>query len=242
MTTTRPLDLVALDRTLAEADYALALEREQTRLREFAQRIYKRGLSCVFVFEGWDASGKGGAIRRLTQPLDPRGYEVHAIAAPEGDDKARHYLYRFWRRLPARGQIGVFDRSWYGRVLVERVEGFAREAEWRRAYDEINDFERQLARSGVALAKFWMHLSPDEQLRRFEARRTDPLRSWKLTDEDWRNREKWPAYEEAVNEMLARTSTDIAPWSVVSATDKAWGRIQVLETCTRVIEDALGKK
>lgn len=236
------LDRVRLDRKLSEKKYAQLLEENQVRLRALAQRVHEEGLSCVFAFEGWDAAGKGGAIRRLTQPLDPRVYEVHAIAAPEGEDKVRHYLYRFWRRLPDAGQICVFDRTWYGRVLVERVEGFAKEYEWKRAYREIDEFEGQLVDAGIILGKFWLHISKAEQLRRFEARRNDHLRSWKLTEEDWRNREKWPVYEAAVREMIEKTSTKRAPWTIVEANDKYWARIRVVSTCVEMMEKALDSK
>jgi polyphosphate kinase 2 (PPK2 family) len=182
------------------------------------------------VFEGWDAAGKGGVIKRVTEKLDPRGYVVYPIAAPQGEDATRHYLYRFWRRLPETGQIAIFDRSWYGRVMVERVESFCREEDWRRAYREINQFERQLVDFGTILFKFWIHISEDEQLRRFESRAVDPLRNWKLTDEDWRNREKWDAYGQVVNEMLLRTSTVTAPWTIVEGNSKLHARIKVLET------------
>jgi polyphosphate kinase 2 (PPK2 family) len=195
----------------------------------------------VLVFEGWDAAGKGGSIQRITEKLDPRSYIVHAITAPAGDDKAHHYLYRFWRRLSPRGVITIFDRSWYGRVLVERVEGFARPDEWQRAYAEINEFERQLIEFGTIICKFWLHLSPEEQLRRFEERREVPYKAWKLTDEDWRNRDKRPHYELVADEMLLRTSTPAAPWTIVEAEDKRFGRIKALQTVVRRLEDELGK-
>ena len=166
----------------------------------------------------------------MTDKLDPRGYVVHSIAAPSGDDATRHYLWRFWRRLPQAGQIAIFDRSWYGRVLVERVEGFCTEAEWRRAYDEINYFEQQLVDFGTILFKFWVHISPEEQLKRFEARSGNKFKSWKLTDEDWRNREKWNVYEAEVEEMLLKTSTPTAPWTLVAGNCKLYARTQVLET------------
>ena len=174
--------------------------------------------------------GKGGAINRLTERMDPRGYVVHPISAPRGDDAEKHYLWRFWRRLPERGTMAIFDRSWYGRVLVERVEGFCTEAEWRRAYQEIRDFEEQLVGFGTIVLKFWMHVSQDEQLRRFQDRENRPHKAWKLTDEDWRNREKWDLYEAAVEEMLIRTTTAQAPWTVVAANDKYFERVQVLQT------------
>lgn len=233
------LDQVDLGAKLSERKYGEKLVRWQMRLRELCQDLRGSGRSFVVAFEGWDAAGKGGAIRRLTQPLDPRAYEVHAIAAPEGEDRARHYLWRFWRRLPEHGNIGVFDRTWYGRLLVERVEGFAKEYEWKRAFHEINEFEQQLVDNDVIVTKFWLHLSPEEQLRRFEARKNDRLRSWKLTEEDWRNREKWDRYEIAVREMLDKTHTDHAPWTVVAGDDKYTARIQILETAARALERGL---
>jgi polyphosphate kinase 2 (PPK2 family) len=229
-----------LTQKLDEKTYADELKRLQAQLHLLGLQIYRQQRPVVLVFEGWDAAGKGGAIQRITEQLDPRGYVVHAIAAPDGDDKAHHYLYRFWRRLPPRGMIGIFDRSWYGRVLVERIEGFAREDEWRRAYAEINEFERQLVEFGTILCKFWLHISPDEQLRRFEERQNVPHKAWKLTAEDWRNREKWPQYEQATDEMLLRTSTPAAPWTIVESEDKRFARIKVLRTVVRRLEDELG--
>ncbi len=184
---------------------------------------------CV-LFEGWDASGKGGAIRRLVGPLDPRHVRVATFAAPTYDEKRHHFLSRFFAVLPGWGGMAVLDRSWYGRVLVERVEGFATPEQWDRAYEEIVGFERSLAREGMILVKFWLHISPDEQLKRFKRRAEDPLKTWKLTDEDWRNREKRPAYEEAVEDMLARTDHDEAPWHLVEADSKRYARVKVLET------------
>ncbi len=194
---------------LATADLSLSLDQEtykkelilyQVALATLGYQVYVQQRPVVVLFEGWDAAGKGGAIKRLTEKLDPRGYAVYSIAAPQGEDKTHHYLWRFWRRLPEAGQIAIFDRSWYGRVMVERIEGFCSEVDWKRAYREINQFERQLIDFGTILFKFWVHISNEEQLRRFESRANDKLRSWKLTEEDWRNREKWPRYEEAVNE------------------------------------------
>ena len=186
---------------------------------------------CV-VFEGWDASGKGGAIRRLVSPLDPRHVRVASVAAPSKDEKRHHFLTRFWPVLPGWGGMAVLDRSWYGRVLVERVEGYATEEQWRRAYEEIKAFERTLVDEGMVLIKFWMHISPDEQLRRFHAREKNLLKRWKLTEEDWRNRHKWDEYEEAVNEMIERTDTSYAPWTVVEAEDKRYARVKGLQTVT----------
>jgi polyphosphate kinase 2 (PPK2 family) len=213
-----------------QEEYNQELIRYQVALFKSAFQVYLQQRPVIIVFEGWDAAGKGGAIRRVTEKIDPRGYVVYPIAAPKGDDATHHYLWRFWRRLPESGQIAIFDRSWYGRVMVERIEGFCTEEEWKRAYREINQFERQLVDFGTILFKFWIHLSKEEQLLRFEARSTDRRRSWKLTDEDWRNREKWDLYEAAVNEMLLKTSTISAPWTVVEGNSKYYTRVKVLKT------------
>ncbi|MGJ6961979.1 polyphosphate kinase 2 family protein [Streptosporangium sp. G11] len=196
---------------------------------------------CV-VFEGWDASGKGGAIKRLVRPLDPRHVRVAQFAAPTYDEKRHHFLWRFWPVLPGWGGMAVLDRSWYGRVLVERVEGFATEEQWSRAYGEIVEFERTLAAEGMIMVKFWMHVSEEEQLKRFQDRAGDPLRAWKLTDEDWRNREKRPQYEVAVEEMLARTDHPKAPWHVVPGDDKRLARVTVVETVCAAIEAELAAR
>jgi polyphosphate kinase 2 (PPK2 family) len=219
---------VSLD--LDEQEYEKQLIYYQVGLFRLAYQVYVQQRPVIIVFEGWDAAGKGGAIRRVTEKLDPRGFVVYPIAAPKGDEATHHYLWRFWNRLPEAGQIAIFDRSWYGRVMVERIEGFCNEAAWKRAYREINYFERQLVDFGTILFKFWLHISPDEQLYRFESRDGDKRRSWKLTDEDWRNREKWSSYEAAVNEMLLKTSTLSAPWTVVEANSKAYARIKILRT------------
>jgi polyphosphate kinase 2 (PPK2 family) len=232
---------VDLGQTIGHKSYEHKLAALQAKIHLLGREVYAQQRPVVLVFEGWDAAGKGGTIRRVTEKLDPRSFVVHAIAAPTGEDKAHHYLYRFWRRLPPRGMIAIFDRSWYGRLLVERVEGFAREDEWQRAYAEINEFERQLIEFGTIICKFWMHLSPQEQLRRFEERQNIPYKAWKLTDEDWRNREKWPQYEQATDEMLLRTSTPAAPWTIVESEDKRFGRIKALQTIVRRLEDELGK-
>jgi AMP-polyphosphate phosphotransferase len=196
---------------------------------------------CV-VFEGWDASGKGGAIKRLVAPLDPRHVRVAQFGAPTFDEKRHHFLWRFWPTLPGWGGMAVLDRSWYGRVLVERVEGFATEEQWRRAYREIVDFERTLADEGMIIVKFWLHLSSAEQLRRFKARERDPLKAWKLTAEDWRNREKRHHYEAAVAEMLDRTDHDAAPWVLVEAEDKRWARVKVAESVVSAIEAGMAAR
>ena len=234
------LETLDLTRTLDRDAYVREVTARQIQLRELGYQIYLRKRPVIILFEGWDASGKGGAIKRITEKLDPRGYVVYPIAAPQGEDKTRHYLYRFWRRLPERGQIAIFDRSWYGRVLVERVEGFCPEEAWQRAYKEINSFERQLKDFGTILAKFWIHISREEQLRRFEERKASDYKAWKLTDEDWRNRQKWGVYEEAVEEMLVKTSTRTAPWCLVEGNDKYWARAKVLSKLVEILSQDLG--
>jgi polyphosphate kinase 2 (PPK2 family) len=236
------LETLDLNHKLPREQYVVQLARRQIQMRELGYQVYLQKRPVIMVFEGWDAAGKGGAIKRITEKLDPRGYVVYPISAPEGEDKSRHYLYRFWRRLPERGQVAVFDRSWYGRVLVERVEGFATESEWKRAYKEIISFERQLRDFGAVLLKFWVHISREEQLRRFEERKKTGYKSWKLTDEDWRNRDKWPQYEEAVEEMLMRTSTRTAPWTLIEGEDKYWARVKVLETVVATLSRELDYK
>jgi len=224
------LEKVNLKLRLTREEYDRQLTRLQNELHLLGYQVYLQGRPVIIIFEGWDAAGKGGAIKRLTARLDPRGYVVWPIAAPSGDDKVRHYLYRFWRRIPETGQIAIFDRSWYGRVMVERVEGFCAEAAWKRAFSEINQFERQLLDFGTTIFKFWLHISQEEQLKRFEEREKIEYKSWKLTDEDWRNRGKWEDYERAVEDMLLKTSTHGAPWTVVEANDKWYARVKVLRT------------
>jgi polyphosphate kinase 2 (PPK2 family) len=235
------LETVDLNQALTKEEYRTQRNRYQLQLRELAYQLYEQRRTLVVVYEGWDAAGKGGNIKRVTGRLDPRGYEVFSIAAPKGDDATHHYLWRFWRRLkpPDEKQILIFDRSWYGRVMVERLEGFCTEEEWRRAYREINEFERQLVDFGMILVKFWIHISPEEQLRRFEAREDTPYKAWKLTDEDWRNRQKWDEYEEAVEDMLLRTSTITAPWTVVEGNQKWYARVKALRTLVEVLSKEL---
>lgn len=233
------LSTIDLSMDLDQEHYDSLLIHYQVALHDLAFQVYLQQRPVIIVFEGWDAAGKGGAIRRLTEKVDPRGFMVYPIAAPKGDDATHHYLWRFWRRLPEVGQIAIFDRSWYGRVMVERIEGFCSEAEWKRAYREINFFERQLVDFGTIIFKFWLHLSKEEQLRRFEERANDKFKSWKLTDEDWRNREKWDLYEEAVNEMLLKTSTLSAPWTIVEANSKLYARIKVLKTVVDTLSEEL---
>ena len=236
------LEALDLTRHLSHDEYVKQLTRRQIQLRELGYQVYLQKRPVVLVFEGWDAAGKGGAIKRITEKIDPRGYVVYPISAPHGEDKTRHYLYRFWRRLPELGQIAIFDRSWYGRVLVERVEGFAQEAEWKRAYKEINSFERQLTDFGAILVKYWIHITREEQLRRFEERQQIGYKAWKLTEEDWRNREKWGAYEDAVEEMLLRTSTRTAPWHLIEGNDKYWARVKILKILTQTLSKDLDYK
>ncbi len=233
------IDKLVLDQPIDKDTYDDELEHLQGRLN-LATRHKRFGkISVVAAFEGSDAAGKGGAIRRVTQALDARKYDVVPIAAPTDEEKARPYLWRFWRQVPARGRIAIFDRTWYGRVLVERVEGFCAEAAWSRAYGEINDFEEALAENGILVVKFWLQVSKDEQLRRFEERAAVPHKQHKITDEDWRNREKWDAYAEAVCEMIDRTSTEHAPWTLVEANNKQFARLKVLRTLVEKLEAAL---
>lgn len=223
----------------AKKEYQVLLEKYQGRLNQLTLEARRQGLSTILVFEGADAAGKGGAIRRLVAALDAHSYKVIPIAAPTDEEKARHYLWRFWRHLPRAGRVTLFDRSWYGRVLVERIEGFASEAEWKRAYAEINDFEEQLVERGAVVLKYWIHISKEEQLQRFKARENTPYKRWKITDEDWRNREKWEEYEGAVNDMVTLTSTGIAPWTLVEGNDKRFARIKVLKTACERLQEAL---
>jgi polyphosphate kinase 2 (PPK2 family) len=237
------LDL-GLQLTAKEEERRLLVAQErllELRLTLGGQLGGQLGPALCVVFEGWDAAGKGGAIKRLVAPLDPRFVRVTQIAAPTYDEKRHHFLWRFWPQLPGWGGMAVFDRSWYGRVLVERVEGYATAEQWTRAYEEIVDFERTLAAEGMILIKFWMHLSHDEQARRFERRQNDRLKQWKLTDEDWRNRDKRADYEHAVEDMLDRTDHPDAPWVVVEAEQKRYGRVKVLEETIRLVEAGMAR-
>lgn len=230
---------VDLTQRLTGAQYKRQLEKLQAELAHLAWAAHAKKRSMVLLFEGWDAAGKGSAIRRVTQAIDPRLYRVVGIAAPSDEERAQHYLWRFWRHLPRAGLITIFDRSWYGRVLVERVEGFAPEADWTRAFHEINGFEEQLVEHGMVLAKFWVHISPQEQLRRFRERQTVAYKQYKITDEDWRNRAKWADYQLAVDDMVSRCSTEFAPWTLVAGNDKKFARIQILQTVIERLKSAL---
>jgi polyphosphate:AMP phosphotransferase len=233
------LDHVDLTQKLTDAEYRQMLDAQQTKLAKLAWTAHAKKRSMVMVFEGWDASGKGSASRRVTQAMDPRLYRVVGVAAPTDEERAQHYLWRFWRHLPRAGLTTIFDRSWYGRVLVERVEGFASVRDWSRAYREINEFEEQLADHGIIVNKFWIHISLDEQLRRFKERQKIAHKQYKITDEDWRNRKQWEPYKMAVNDMVARCSTAFAPWTLVAGNDKKYARIQILKTIVNRFKEAL---
>lgn len=230
---------IKLNHSIKEDEYKEELDKLQKKLRELHNRLYRKKVPVVIVYEGWDAAGKGGNIKRITEALDPRGFEVHPIASPEPHEKARHYLWRFWTRLPKTGHIAIFDRSWYGRVMVERLEGFCSENDWKRAYNEMNEFEKELSDWGAVIIKFWVQIDKDTQLARFTDRQNTPEKQWKITDEDWRNREKWDAYEVAVDEMIKKTSTTYAPWHILESTDKKWARIKALKIVIGELEKAL---
>lgn len=233
---------VDLSLHLDKEDYKQRLRQTQVELRKLQLSVFKSNVPVLVIFEGWDAAGKGGAIKRLTDTLDPRNYKVNTFAAPTQEELQHHYLWRFWRHIPEAKTIGIFDRSWYGRVLVERIEGFATEIEWRRAYQEINEFEAQLKDSGYVLVKFWLHISQDEQLKRFEERKTDTFKQYKLTEEDWRNRDKWDLYYVSVNQMIARTSTSAAPWTIIPGNDKYYARLKVIETVIDAVKAQLKRR
>lgn len=230
------LDAVDLDQTIEKSEYSDELDRLQGKLSELSWDLHEQGRGVVLVYQGWDAAGKGGNIRRLVPALDARQYNVIPVGAPTEDERAQHYLWRFWRHIPRGGRFTIFDRSWYGRVLVERVEGFATVPEWQRAYQEINEFENQLTDNGYILLKFWIHISKDEQLRRFKAREATPYKKHKITEEDYRNREKWDQYKEAVSEMIVRTDKKSAPWTIVPGNCKRYARIHVLRSVCDFIE------
>lgn len=239
MSQVTPLKDIPLDKTIEPDAYRKQLKELQGELSELHNRLYRKKVPVVIAYEGWDAAGKGGNIKRITAALDPRGYEVHPIASPEPHEKARHYLWRFFNRLPKDGHIAIFDRTWYGRVMVERLEGFCSEYDWQRAYNEINEFENELFDWGACIIKFWVQIDKDTQLERFTDRQNTPGKQWKITDEDWRNREKWELYETAVDEMIEKTSTDFAPWHILESNDKKYARIKALETVIREIRKRL---
>lgn len=235
------LDQVDLSHRLTKQQYNAKLRKLQNKLHKLTWSAKEKKCSSIWLFEGWDAAGKGGAIRRMTAAMDARLYKAISIASPTEDERAQHYLWRFWRHLPRAGYVSIYDRSWYGRVLVERVEGFASEEEWKRAYQEINDFEEQLQEFGINLGKFWIHIDKDEQLRRFQEREKIPWKKHKITDEDWRNREKWDSYKLAISDMIAHTSTEYAPWNIIPGNSKQHARIEVLRIACEQLEALLSK-
>ena len=233
------LSEVELNQDMDVMEYRKQLAKCQKKLAKLHNELYRKKVPVIIAYEGWDAAGKGGNIKRIAGALDPRGYDVHPIASPEPHEKSRHYLWRFWTRLPKTGHIAIFDRTWYGRVMVERLEGFCSQNDWQRAYNEINEFERELKDWGAVIIKFWVQIDKETQLARFKDRENTPEKRWKITDEDWRNREKWDQYEDAVNEMLHRTSTDFAPWYILESNNKYYARIKALKIVIREIEKAL---
>lgn len=233
------LSEILLDQSLTEEEYQKELDECQKRLKELHNILYRKKIPVIIAYEGWDAAGKGGNIKRITGALDPRGFEVHPIASPEPHEKARHYLWRFWNRLPKTGHIAIFDRTWYGRVMVERLEGFCSESDWKSAYREINEFEKELSDWGAIVIKFWVQIDKDVQLQRFTDRQNTPEKRWKITEEDWRNREKWDQYETAVDEMLQKTNTAYAPWVILESNDKKYARIKALKTVIQAIEQRI---
>ncbi|MCD8230604.1 MAG: phosphate--AMP phosphotransferase [Clostridiales bacterium] len=238
---TSSLQKVDLSLSLEKDEYKRELKWLQNRIADLHGEIYKRRIPVILGFEGWDAGGKGGAIKRLTEKMDPRGYRVHPTSAANDIEKVHHYLWRFWNNVPKDGHIAIFDRTWYGRVMVERIEGFCTREEWQRAYQEINEMEKQFVDHGAIVLKFWLQIDKDEQERRFKERMEIPEKQWKITDEDWRNREKWDEYEKAVDEMLVRTSTMAAPWIIVEGNNKYYARIKVLQTVVDAMEERLSR-
>lgn len=236
---TSSLNSVDLSLRYSKEEYKEKLDKLQNRIQELHGELYRKRIPVILGFEGWDAGGKGGAIKRLTEKMDPRGYQVNPTAAPHDIERAHHYLWRFWNNVPKKGHIAIFDRTWYGRVMVERIEGFCSKEEWSRAYKEVNDMEANWVHSGAVVLKFWLQIDKDEQERRFRERMENPEKQWKITDEDWRNREKWDQYEQAVDDMLVHTSTTYAPWIIVEGNNKYYARIKVLESVIDAIEKRL---
>ena len=234
-------DIELKGKTLTEEEYDKRLDELQDELRQLHYKLYRKKIPVIIAYEGWDAAGKGGNIKRITGALDPRGFEVLPIASPEPHEKARHFLWRFWTRLPKTGHIAIFDRTWYGRVMVERIEGFCSENDWQRAYNEINEFEKELTDWGAVVIKFWVQIDKRTQLKRFKERQATPEKQWKITDEDWRNREKWNQYEGAIDEMIQKTSTEFAPWYILESVDKKYARIKALEIVIDQIKKACDK-
>ena len=227
------------DKVLTDEEYKIRLKAAQKRMRELQNIIYRKKIPVVIAYEGWDAAGKGGNIKRVAAALDPRDYEVFPVASPSVEEKERHFLWRFWNKIPKDGHIAIFDRTWYGRVMVERLEGFCSENDWQRAFNEINEFEEELAQWGCVVIKFWVHIDKNVQLERFTDRQNTPSKQWKITDEDWRNREKWDLYEGAIDEMIEKTSTVYAPWTILESNDKKYARVKALETIIAEVEKHL---
>ena len=236
---TSSLNSADLSLSYTKEEYKEKLEKLQNRIQELHGELYQKRIPVILGFEGWDAGGKGGAIKRLTEKMDPRGYQVNPTASPNDIERAHHYLWRFWNNVPKKGHIAIFDRTWYGRVMVERIEGFCTKDEWSRAYKEINDMEANWVHSGAVVLKFWLQIDKDQQARRFKERMENPEKQWKITDEDWRNREKWDQYEQAVDDMLVHTSTTYAPWIIVEGNSKYYARIKVLQSVVDAIEKRL---
>lgn len=242
MLETAPLSSIPLEgKSLTQEEYKARLKVLQKELSKLHNKIYRKKIPLIIAYEGWDAAGKGGNIKRIASALDPRGCEVFPIASPTPDEKERHFLWRFYNRLPKTGHVAIYDRTWYGRVMVERLEGFCSENDWQRAYEEINEFERDLSDWGAIVIKFWVQIDKDTQLERFTDRQNTPEKQWKITDEDWRNREKWDLYETAIDEMIARTNTKAAPWYVLESVDKKYARIKALEIIIAEIKKRLGE-
>ena len=236
------IENVDLDKLLSDCDYDKELDKQQKILSKLHDKIYKNKIPLIIAFEGWDAAGKGGTIKRIAAAFDPRGCQAVPVAAPDNYELSRHYLWRFWSKLPKTGHIAIFDRTWYGRVLVERVERFTPESRCEQAYQEINEFEKELHDSGAIIIKFWLQIDKDEQLKRFNERQTTPEKQWKITDDDWRNREKWDEYEIAVDDMIAKTSTEFSSWHIIEANDKNFARIKALKIVNEAIQARLDKK
>lgn len=237
---TTPLAKLSLkDKTISDEEYRQELKKLQKELSRLSNKLYRKKIPVIIAYEGWDAAGKGGNIKRIASALDPRGYEVFPIASPTPDEKNRHFLWRFWNRLPKTGHVAIFDRTWYGRVMVERLEGFCSENDWKRAFNEMNEFEKELYDWGAIVIKFWVHIDKDTQLERFTLRQNTPEKQWKITDEDWRNREKWDLYEGAIDEMIQKTNTTFAPWFILESNDKKYARIRALEILVNEIQKRL---
>jgi len=233
---------IDLSLTMSDEEYEKQLEELDKKISKLHSKIYKKKIPFILAFEGWDAAGKGGAIKRVAYPLDPRGFKVIPVASPTAPEKNRHFLWRFYNKLPKTGHVHIFDRTWYGRVMVERLEGYCSENDWKRAYNEINEFEQDLSKEGTVVLKFWIQIDKDTQLARFTERQNTPSKQWKITDEDWRNREKWDDYEVAIDEMIAKTSTKFAPWHIIEAVDKRYARIKVMQIVADAMEKACEAK